>query len=565
MMKRIRIALFALAAFLLAGCNDFLSEPPGSVSVSLEATPTAMPGSADCAISWVTNVDTKHILEYGTATGVYTVATPLSSSESTEHSVTLDSLLPGTTYYYRVRSYYRTYEEVDSEEYSFTTLKGPTSLAFTVVPAATPAQTSASIAFTTNSATASTIEYGTASGVYDSSLVLDSSATAHTRVISGLSTGVTYYYVVHCYSASNGSLASSEYSFTTTTETEPTSAQRARGIWLVGGCSGINCTTAVSAIDLFDPVTATWYLAVATLPTPVCFAAVGTGIYGGHRVIVIAGGFDTSGNALSLVQRYDVDARAWLANGAAMTAARANVVGAVRKNTLYVMGGTTGVAAAGYGTPANTIYAYDIGNNVWATKATVTSGSEKATVAFNDTILFSGGRTGTNSVVATHDGLQVSVDALTGNATELALPANRTGHSVVCYTTESGASVLVLLAGFTSFTGNPACFVLNTTGATGTLVSVNPVMYLRYPFTLPLPSPGWVAGTSLPANVAFGSAVVYEKTLYYFGGTATYLSPSGRNVAYSTQFSDTGAVTNTWNTLDAMPVGRYGLAAVRFE
>lgn len=563
MMKRIRIALFALAAFLLAGCNDFLSEPPGSVSVSLEATPTAMPGSVDCALSWVTNVDTKHILEYGTATGSYTVATPLSSSESTEHAVTLDSLLPGTTYYYRVRSYYRTYEEVDSEEYSFTTLNGPTSLAFTVVPAATPAQTSASIAFTTNSATASTIEYGTASGVYDSSLVLDSSATSHTRIISGLSTGVTYYFVVHCYSASNGSLVSSEYSFTTTIDTIPTSAQRARGIWLVGGCSGSNWTTAISAIDLFDPVTATWYPAVATLPTPVCFAAVGTGIYGGDRVIVIAGGFDATGTVRNIVQRYDIETRTWLPNGAVMVPARANIVGATRNNCLYVVGGTTGNATAAWAASAADSE-YNIGGDSWIAKVAIPARSEIATAAFDDEIVYAGGRSAAASPPSTAvDGILTLLNVLTTGYTEPVLTSARSGCSLVSYTPSNGSSCLIVLGGLSAYTGTPTCFFFNAgTGFT----PVNAMQYLRYPFSAPC---AWQACTNMPASVGFGAAVVYGNTLYYFGGTTSYTA-SGTGTVYTTDLTSvataTGTASNSWTTMaTSMTTVRYGHAAVRFN
>jgi len=564
MMKRTLIALCALAAFLLAGCNDFLSEPPGSVSVSLDSAPTAMPGSVDCAISWVTNVDTKHILEYGTATGSYTVATPLSSSESAEHAVTLDSLLPGTTYYYRVRSYYRTYEEVDSEEYSFTTLKGPTSLAFTALPAATPSQTSASIAFTTNSATASTIEYGTASGVYDSSLVLDSSATAHTRVISGLSPGTTYYYVVHCYSASNGSFVSSEYLFTTTADPAPTNAQRARGIWLVGGCSGANWTSAISAIDLFDPVTATWYPSVATLLTPVSFAAVGTGVYNGDRVLIVAGGFDATGNVRNIVQRYDIDTQTWLSNGTVLPAARANVVGATRNNCLYVVGGTTGNATVAWaGNVATTDYEYNIAGDSWTAKVAIPARSEIATAAFDDEIVYAGGRSAAASPPSTAvDGILTIQSALTGYA-EPVLTSARSGFSLVSYTPSNGSSCLIALGGLSAYAGTPTCFFFNAgTGFT----PINAMQYLRYPFSAPST---WQNCANMPATIAFGSAVVYGNTLYYFGGTTSYTA-SGTGTVYTTDLTAvataTGVAANSWTTMATpMSTVRYGHAAVRFN
>jgi hypothetical protein len=661
MMKRTLLSLCILSAFLLAGCNDFLSAPPGSVAVNLEAAPTAVPGNVDCAISWKTNVETKHILEYGTATGVYTVATPLSAAESKDHSVSLASLLPATTYYYRVRSYYRTSQEENSEEYSFTTvaltaiaitegptltvgqtscdlswttnvptkhaieygtssgaysastvlsgtasathsasitglspsttyyyrvrstyqngleglsaessfttLAGPASLSFSSAPVATPALTSASIAYATNYPTISSIEYGTASGVYTESIVLDSSAPTHTRGLSGLAQGTTYYYVVHCYSASNGSIVSPQYSFTTTAEASPTLAQRLRGIWLVGGCSGFNWTTPVSQIDMFDPVTSTWYPGVATLFTPVSFAAVGIVINtDGHQILVIAGGFDLAGTVRNNVQLYDINSSTWITTGlpggapAVLPSARANVVGAVRNNLLYVIGGTTQNANVAYA-GSTTDYAYDISTNTWGTKVVVATGADKATAVFNDSILFVGGRTTAYNAVATaHDGIFVSLNVLS-TATEVALPAARTGHSSVTYTTSSDSSVLVVLAGLATANMN-TCFILNPVGATGTPLTTNTVQYLRYPFIAPST---WQNGTNLPSNIALGSAVVYNNKLYYFGGTDPLSVPSGRSTAYTMQFSDTGAPTNSWNTISTMPVGRYGHAAVRFE
>ncbi len=152
MTKRFIFAFLASAVFFLSGCNDFLSQPPGSVSVVLEAAPTAVPGIDVCAITWNTNVETKHILEYGTQAGVYTAATPLTSAEATDHAASLASLLPGTTYYYRVRSYYQTYQEADSAEYTFTT-QALTSVTITAGPTLTIAQTSCDFAWTTNVAT----------------------------------------------------------------------------------------------------------------------------------------------------------------------------------------------------------------------------------------------------------------------------------------------------------------------------------------------------------------------------------------------------------------------------
>ncbi len=566
MTKRFILALLASAVFFLSGCNDFLSQPPGSVTVSLEAEPTATPGIVDCAINWKTNVETKHILEYGTETGVYTAATPLTSAEATDHTASLDSLLPSTTYYYRVRSYYQTYQEADSTEYSFTTQALSSALALATGPTITSNLTSVTIDFSTNYATMTTVEYGTVSGVYTENLVLDASTTSHSRTISGLTQGTTYYYRIHGYSDLAGNMVTAEYTLATTSESSPTLAQRTRGIWIVGGCSVTSVsswTNVVPQIDLYDPVTATWYSPVATLFTPVSFAAVGTGtLPNGHRVLIIAGGFDSSGTVRDIVQRYDINDGVWLPNGATMLSARANVNGSSRNNKLYVIGGTTANASAGWASSTTYItQEYDIATNTWADRAGVTTGSERATAVFDDTVLYSGGRTNATTASTANDGYLITQNSLTTGTTEIALPAARTGHSMVTYTSPSGSSVVVVLGGFTSFTGTPANFILHN-GATGTLITTNTVIYLRYPFTAPY---AWTPCTNLPANVAFGAAVVYGNTLYYFGGTSTYSAVIGRNVAYSTVFTDTGVASNAWSAIGNMPLGRYGHAAVRFQ
>lgn len=72
-----------------------------------------------------------------------------------------------------------------------------------------------------------------------------------------------------------------------------------RGIWLVGGQQGnYPGANVVAQIDVFDPVTMTWYPNVATLPTPVTFA--GVTAYQGK--LYVAGGFNSTGVNVNTLQ-----------------------------------------------------------------------------------------------------------------------------------------------------------------------------------------------------------------------------------------------------------------------
>jgi N-acetylneuraminic acid mutarotase len=530
-------------------------------ALAVTVAPASTPSQTGCTLAWTTNLATTHIVEYGTVSGTYTAATVQTSAPLLANSEALTALSPATTYYYRIRSFATDGQTLVGAQASFTTLAGPPALAISSGPTASPVLTSASVSFTTNYATTSSIEYGTTSGNYTGNLTLDASATTHSRTISGLASGTTYYYVVHCYSAANGAVASAEMTFTTTAETGPTSAQRARGIWIVGGCSGSSWTTPVSQVDLYDPVTATWYPSVTTLGTPVSFAAVGTGTVSGHRVLVVAGGFDSTGTVRNIVQRYDIDAQTWLGNGTVMPAARANVVGATRNNCLYVVGGTTGNATAAWAS-ATTDYEYNIGGDSWTAKVAIAAaGSERATAAFDDEVVYAGGRTTAAGAITFVDGILTIQNVLTTGYAESVLGTARSGHSLVTYTPSNGSTTLIVLGGFSGYTGTPTCYVFNA-GTGGTLL--NTAAYIRYPFFTPS---AWQTCTNLPASVAFGSAVVYGNTLYYFGGTTSYTA-SGSGTVYTTDLtagaSATGAAANVWTTMGtAMPAVRYGHAAVR--
>lgn len=71
-------------------------------------------------LSWLTTKTSDTIIDYGTASGVYTVNVN-NDTNATAHSITLKNLLPNTTYYYRVKAINGS-QAITVVEKSFTTL-----------------------------------------------------------------------------------------------------------------------------------------------------------------------------------------------------------------------------------------------------------------------------------------------------------------------------------------------------------------------------------------------------------------------------------------------------------
>jgi phosphodiesterase/alkaline phosphatase D-like protein len=180
------------------------------------------------------NADTIVTFEYGLDTGYGSIAfasqSPVSGSIDTAVSVTINDLLPNTTYHYRV---------------SATNINGTgngADMTFTTLPLAPTATTNAASAVTTTGATLNgtvnangdstvvTFEYGTDTNygttvTATQSPVTGSTNTAVSRAIAGLTNGVTYHYRVVAVNA-GGTTYGADMTFTAGT-TPPTAATNA--------------------------------------------------------------------------------------------------------------------------------------------------------------------------------------------------------------------------------------------------------------------------------------------------------------------------------------------------
>jgi hypothetical protein len=347
-----------------------------------------------------------------------------------------------------------------------------------------------------------------------------------------------------------------------------------RGIWMVGGVSGGTVATIVNQIDLFDPVTNTWYPSITSFSAGGMTAVSFGGAVGyarpadGHHLIIVIGGFDGSGNTSNAVQIYDIDTDTW-SSGTAMTQARANFYAVRIYDKVYVLGGS-GAAAATTATTAwagnTTSYEYTIGSS-WNTRVafSATGGTERFAYVYGDVVYNLLGRNGAATFAAgAHDGISVVTNLLTTGVTELLVAApysTRTGVAGAIWSPTTGSPYVILVGGYTLITNATGQYFI-TNNVTASTPSTQAVA-LAYPFSAPL---AWGTATVpvYPVAIGLGSAAVYGNTFYYFGGTTTLIpaSASGSVSIYSLALSGLPTITATWVAGANMPIGRYGHAAV---
>ncbi|MCK4623710.1 MAG: fibronectin type III domain-containing protein, partial [Phycisphaerae bacterium] len=110
----------------------------------------------------------------------------------------------------------------NTETITVLTSPDPDPPVITDVANGTPTADSGTITWTTDEASDSLVKYGTVSGTYTDSTPDTTMTTSHSIVLSGLSVGTTYYFVVNSTDASDNSAESTEHSFTTSSTADTT-------------------------------------------------------------------------------------------------------------------------------------------------------------------------------------------------------------------------------------------------------------------------------------------------------------------------------------------------------
>ncbi len=147
------------------------------------------------AVDWTTNRPASSQIVYGTQE-IYDSLTPRDDEFVTEHSVTVEGLLPATTYHFSAVSIDEYGAEVGSPDQTVTTAgEGPPDLQLFGVWVSETTATTATIAWGTNVPSTSVVEYGLTSDcpleVAESVMVVD-----HNIVLTGLTSNTVYCFRV---------------------------------------------------------------------------------------------------------------------------------------------------------------------------------------------------------------------------------------------------------------------------------------------------------------------------------------------------------------------------------
>jgi hypothetical protein len=183
---------------------------------SISSVSAYVTSSSSVTVAWTTNEAASSQVEYGT-TAAYGSSQPASpsvqSSYAVSHSINLTGLTANTTYHYRIRSIDSCGNENVSEDCTFTI--DTIAPAISDVAASATTESGATITWTTDEASTSQVEYGTATSYGSISSVDTTPVQSHSVGLSGLSIATAYHFRVKSKDAAGNEAVSGDYSFTT--------------------------------------------------------------------------------------------------------------------------------------------------------------------------------------------------------------------------------------------------------------------------------------------------------------------------------------------------------------
>ncbi len=187
-------------------------------------------------ISWSTDRNSDSRIQFGKSTGNYFATEVASSEQTTSHSITINNLTSGTTYYARARWTDEDGNLGSSDEFVFSTTPAPT---IKEVNNKQVGLGTATIQFTSKEATRVKVLYGKSESFGGSQEVNTAvQESTYTTVLSNLEDGTKYYYKLNTYDSEDNEYEGNVYSLTTPArprisnlrfepvEGEPTSTQR---------------------------------------------------------------------------------------------------------------------------------------------------------------------------------------------------------------------------------------------------------------------------------------------------------------------------------------------------
>lgn len=196
--------------------SDLTFTTPTLTTPSISAVTLSDVSLTSAVVSWKTSKTASTQVEYATNLDNLAYSTSEDNSPNTTHTVKLDNLVSGATYYFRVKSRdSSTSDLLISNTYSFSTITFPI---INNVSISDISETKASINWVTNVKTDAIVEFG-ATQALGMQQGIEESSVNHKVEIIGLTPSATYYYRVKSRDAYGNLVTSGIASFGTKSDT----------------------------------------------------------------------------------------------------------------------------------------------------------------------------------------------------------------------------------------------------------------------------------------------------------------------------------------------------------
>ncbi len=355
--------------------------------------------------------------------------------------------------------------------------------------------------------------------------------------------------------------------------TTPTLEQKMRGIWVIGGAADVTGTTIIPEIDMYDPVTDTWYPDVAAGASGTYVPTAFNSAVSINGKIYVMGGAVNSGAATIAVEEYDISTNTWTGkaniqnSGINITLMASTAY--TYANNIYLMGGSTTTTTAG-------VVAYHLRYNpsagtsgTWYNTpplAYTTARSSMGSACIGGITYYFGGRIAAGTGATTNTAYTIATNTYSGALTVI------TARGGMAYAHNSGTNgtYIFIVGGATPFSVAAAYFSTNPT-------------YVAQASSFQVFTPGGggagtvtngrfhpaFSGGATTGIVYAGAAVspyngtsTIDQTLYVFGGLQNQSIIS--NEVWSITANDTigGYPTATWFAKTGMPRARFGHSVV---
>ncbi|MBI4457897.1 fibronectin type III domain-containing protein [Candidatus Uhrbacteria bacterium] len=188
--------------------------PPVISNVAVTAITTT-----SATVTWTTNESASSYIDYGLTAGPPYTSTVSDNTLVTSHSVAVTGLTEATTYHFRVRSKDASNNEGLTTDATFSTAD-QTAPVISNVAVTAITTTGATVTWTTNEGSDSTVDYGVTVS-YGSTQTNATSVTSHSIALTGLTADTIYHYRVKSKDASTNETMSADGTFNTAKPAAP--------------------------------------------------------------------------------------------------------------------------------------------------------------------------------------------------------------------------------------------------------------------------------------------------------------------------------------------------------